>query len=395
MSAPRAVVVGAGPAGTSAALGLLRAGFEVSVLEQRTAWRDRVCGGFVNPEGVRHLAELGLLDAVLTAGGSWVRDVLVCSARGGSASVPVVRDGTPGLGISRRALEDVLVHAVRAMGGEMRFGCRVVGVERAGAGWTVTTRTGQEPAQASAADLVVLAGGRFWGVRRDAAEPPRDGWFGWNATFDDVPQPPGSLSMHFHADGYVGVLTFADGSANVCGLSRLRDGHAGSWDAVWDATLGAQRSLADCVATARRVSPWHGVGPLPFSRRMRRSEGPLLAGDAAAVGDPYMGEGISRALGTGGLVRGAIEACGPPLDAARIAREYARRWRRRYTPRLILGSLTRYVQRRPAIFGSVLQQAIAHPSAARLLLRVCHPVAGLTRPGEGGSDARNGRQSGA
>jgi 2-polyprenyl-6-methoxyphenol hydroxylase-like FAD-dependent oxidoreductase len=246
----------------------------------------------------------------------------------------------------------------------------------------VTTRAGTGQAQASAADLVVLAGGRFCAVRRGGSEQPRDGWFGWNATFHDVAQPPGSLSMHFHADGYVGVLTFADGSANVCGLSRLRNGHGGSWDAVWDA---AQRSLADRVATARRVSPWHGVGPLPFSRRMRRSDGPILAGDAAAVGDPYMGEGISRALGTGGLLCGAVQACGPSFDAARIGREYARRWRRRYTPRLILGSLTRYVQRRPVIFGAVLQQALAHPSAAHLLLRVCHPVAGLTRPGQGGS----------
>jgi 2-polyprenyl-6-methoxyphenol hydroxylase-like FAD-dependent oxidoreductase len=377
VSAPFAVVVGAGPAGTSAALGLLRAGVEVLVVDQRTVWRDRVCGGFVNPEGVRHLAWLGLVDEALASGGSWIRESAVSAASGRKGLVRVVRDGTPGLGISRRALEQLLVHAVAGRGGAVRLGCRAVDVQQAGARWRVTARAGHDPPETLECDLVVLADGRFSSAARSHIPRRRHGWFGWNATFEGVPHPPGTLSMHFHAFGYVGVLTFADGSTNVCGLSRLDDAAVRSWEAVWAATLDAQSTLAGLVQGSRRVTEWRGVGPLPFCRTMRQSDGPLLAGDAAAVGDPYMGEGISRALGTGGLLCDALEASGHQFDATRVSHEYVRRWRRRYTPRLLAGSLIRPLQRRPAVFEHVLEHALAHPAVAQLLLRVCHPVAGL------------------
>ena len=43
-----AIVVGAGPAGLSASIGLARAGFSVRVLEQRKEWQKRVCGSFLS-----------------------------------------------------------------------------------------------------------------------------------------------------------------------------------------------------------------------------------------------------------------------------------------------------------------------------------------------------------
>ncbi|MBE3073085.1 MAG: FAD-dependent monooxygenase, partial [Acidobacteria bacterium] len=63
-----AIVVGAGPAGLSAALALAQSDIRVTLLEQHAAWPGRVCGGFLNPEGVRHLQALGSLRAVVDAG---------------------------------------------------------------------------------------------------------------------------------------------------------------------------------------------------------------------------------------------------------------------------------------------------------------------------------------
>ena len=69
---PDVVVVGAGPAGLSAAIGLRRAGADVLVLEQHPAPPPRVCGAFVNPEGASHLEALGLMDRVTDAGAARV-----------------------------------------------------------------------------------------------------------------------------------------------------------------------------------------------------------------------------------------------------------------------------------------------------------------------------------
>ena len=55
-----ALVVGAGPAGSVAALVLARAGARVALLDKATFPRDKACGDLVGPRGVRLLEELRL-----------------------------------------------------------------------------------------------------------------------------------------------------------------------------------------------------------------------------------------------------------------------------------------------------------------------------------------------
>ena len=55
-----AVVVGAGPAGSIAALVLARAGARVALADKASFPRDKACGDLVGPRGVQVLAELGV-----------------------------------------------------------------------------------------------------------------------------------------------------------------------------------------------------------------------------------------------------------------------------------------------------------------------------------------------
>ena len=367
-----AVVVGAGPAGLSAALALARSDVKVTVLEQHATWPGRVCGGFLNPEGVRHLRSLEALDAVIEAGGVPVTHARVTTAGGVDRTVSVTAGGTSGLGVPRRALEQVLIEHARTAGAAVRMGLRVTGLQRAEGRWTVTGRHGAEVIRL-AADLLVMGDGRFSMAIRPGPRR-RAGWFGWNATFSDVPQSAGELSMHFLASGYVGVLTFSDGSTNVCGLTLIGEGRPQTWEDRWADVVSRQPALARLMAGARRVSEWRGVGPLPFSRSMRESEGPILAGDAAAVGDPYMGEGISRALGTGTMLLEVLGGgAGGALDGDAIRVGYERIWRRRYTARLKLGTAARRLQRRAWLFHALLGAVARQPLLMRSLTRVFHP----------------------
>src|SRR4051812_15451977 len=54
------IVVGAGPAGSSAAYWLATAGLDVLVLEKTTFPREKVCGDGLTPRGTRALIEMGI-----------------------------------------------------------------------------------------------------------------------------------------------------------------------------------------------------------------------------------------------------------------------------------------------------------------------------------------------
>ena len=56
----RVLVVGAGPAGASAAIALARGGAAVRILE-RSGWpREKTCGDGISPDAVRIAADLGI-----------------------------------------------------------------------------------------------------------------------------------------------------------------------------------------------------------------------------------------------------------------------------------------------------------------------------------------------
>jgi menaquinone-9 beta-reductase len=315
-----AAVVGAGPAGLSAALALTRRGVRVTVFEQRPACAERVCGAFLNPEAVSHLKWLDVYSECLKEGAVPVRRAVVTSSGGASAEIPAGDESHPALAFPRPALERVLLKKLQDAGGEIRWGARVKTVRRDDPAWRIETS-----AQSISTDVVVSASGRF-SEKRPVAESA--GWYGWNARFSGVRQRPGDLSLHFFPGGYVGVLTFADGDSNVCGLIRRSADQTKQWPDVFQEALSRQPSLRRCLEGAERAGEWRGVGPLPFSFRMRNANGPLLAGDAAAVGDPFLGEGIGRALGAGPLLDEALrtgDAIGRAYAALFILRALFRR----------------------------------------------------------------------
>jgi menaquinone-9 beta-reductase len=363
-----ALVVGAGPAGLSAALALSARGMAVTIFEQHPAPPPRVCGAFINPEGTRHLAALGVLDDVKRAGAVAVTTAAVVAPRGRTVGVSLDRGGVAGLAVTRPVLEQVLADNLARRGGVIAWGTRVTGAARNEAGWRVDIRTGAATSQCRA-PVLIAADGRFSSLSGRQPMRDRTGWFGWNATWSGIEKPPGHLSLHFYRSGYVGVLVFGDGRANVCGLTRRDLGESASWEAAFDRALSDQAALARLLRHAERISPFRGVGPLPFSAAMWSAGGPLLAGDAAAVGDPYMGEGISRALGTGPALLESLRDLSEISDAT-IRSRYSRVWRRHYHPRLRLGTAARMVLARPRLMAAALD--VAPPALLRALAAVAH-----------------------
>src|ERR1700752_3673494 len=84
------VVVGAGPAGTAAAITLARAGREVVLVDKARFPRDKCCGDGLTAGALRLLEQLGLDPAAVE---SWqpVDDVIVRAPSGNEVTFPLPR----------------------------------------------------------------------------------------------------------------------------------------------------------------------------------------------------------------------------------------------------------------------------------------------------------------
>ena len=302
-------IVGAGPAGATAALVLARAGVEVALLDRAPLPRDKTCGGGVVARALESLPS--------GVGIPVERRLGRVESRFADAGVAVtVERETPLVHMAMRApLDLALAEAARAAGAVLHAPCAL---ERVGlAPDHVQLETSRGPFRA-----------RFL-VAADGATGPTARAAGWTEPLASVPAldaevevPPSVLArfadrarfdLGTPAGGYgwifpkadhlsVGVGVFTRGAAR----RRLRDELARYLHAVG---LGE--------ASVRRVRG----APIPVRPRRDAARGRvLLAGDAAGLADPLTGEGISLAILSGRLAAESLLAAG--LDSRSAARVY-------------------------------------------------------------------------
>src|SRR5919206_686189 len=83
-----AIIVGGGPAGSSAAIHLAASGARVLVAERERFPREKLCGEFISPECLGHFARLGVMEEMSRGGGARVSETVFYAPSGRGASVP-------------------------------------------------------------------------------------------------------------------------------------------------------------------------------------------------------------------------------------------------------------------------------------------------------------------
>src|ERR1700730_12851984 len=156
-----AIVIGAGPGGSSAALALARQGRGVAIIEQSAFPRRKVCGEFMSAVNLDLLGRLGTGDAVRAKAGPEVRRVAFF------ASGPAVEAGMPpasgdafGRALGRDVLDSVLLHAAHSAGADVFQPWRAVGICADGDKTAVRIETKNE-CRVLIADVVIAAHGSW------------------------------------------------------------------------------------------------------------------------------------------------------------------------------------------------------------------------------------------
>src|SRR5687767_7028875 len=110
---PDVTIIGAGPGGSTAALLLARAGWDVTVVEQSRFPRDKVCGECLSALGFDLLTRLGLAEELKQRGAIRLDR---CEVHARSRRSLVVELPAPMWGLSRHALDGMLLDAAREAG---------------------------------------------------------------------------------------------------------------------------------------------------------------------------------------------------------------------------------------------------------------------------------------
>ena len=309
------LVVGGGPAGSTVARLLARAGRSVTILERARFPRAKPCGECLNPGAVGALERLGVLDQVLALEPAPLAGWRVESA--GRAAVGSFPPARGGLAVDRARLDQALLDAARTAGARVRERAKVeaAGADEAGP-WVEARGLGRLRAR-----VVVGADGLRSTVARSLGAYQR------GPKLRKV-----SMTLHVEgvdADPTRGVL-HVDGRGTV-GLAPLDAlGHRWNATVVADAAVEGRALAGDPLgyALARleaalggrpvRVvgGPWTS-GPFDWPSRRTVGDGALLVGDAAGYYDPLTGQGIYRALRSAELGAGALHAV---LDRDRVTR---------------------------------------------------------------------------
>src|SRR3984885_851908 len=82
MSSAEVLIVGGGPAGSSVAFALARAGVDVLLLDRARFPRPKPCAEYLSPEASRILSEMGALEAIEDSGAAALAGIRVRAPNG-------------------------------------------------------------------------------------------------------------------------------------------------------------------------------------------------------------------------------------------------------------------------------------------------------------------------
>lgn len=322
------VVVGAGPAGTAAAITLSRAGREVLVVDRARFPRDKCCGDGLTAGALRRLEGLGLRPGTV---GSWtvVEGVSVRSPSGRVAELPLPTARGAFAAVARRVdLDGAMVRLARQSGATVLEETALVAATTGRS----SVRLGFADGTELSARHVVGADG-MWSALRKAASTGQDSYLGdWHAMrqyFTDVgPEARSRMWVWFEPGilpGYAWSFPLSGGRANVGFGIRRRPGRpTGEMAKAWKRLLELPH-VREILGPAARPQAQPRTWPIPTSPSgalLSAAGGRILfAGDAARVGDPLTGEGIAQAAETGVLAAEAVLST-PGGDPAEVSRRY-------------------------------------------------------------------------
>ncbi|HYL97513.1 MAG TPA: NAD(P)/FAD-dependent oxidoreductase [Blastocatellia bacterium] len=312
------IVVGAGPAGSTAASVLASLGVRTLLLEEKRMPREKVCGEFITPECFPTLRRLAVFDRILEAGAQRISTVTLSAPGKGPVETTLAGMSTDGyaLGLSRSRFDHILFQKAQESGARCLEGIAVKGcLYDADPGFP----SGVECLSLDSgrrvdfkAPVVIDASGRNSRLMVEPGERPAGARgsrrYAMKVHLTGVGSAEGKVQLFFFPGGYGGLSPIENGLANLCFITSDKNLHdaGGEPSKVLQNSLFQDDHARTQLTEAKVDGKWHTVGPLSFGKRRLNRAGVLATGDSAGMIDPFTGTGIQVALRSGEMLAESI-----------------------------------------------------------------------------------------
>ncbi|GAA3839629.1 geranylgeranyl reductase family protein [Streptomyces chiangmaiensis] len=395
------IVVGAGPAGSTTAYYLAKAGLDVLLLEKTAFPREKVCGDGLTPRATKQLVAMGI-DISQEAG--WLRNKGLRIIGGGVRLQLDWPDlaSYPDYGLVRKRddFDEQLARQAQKAGARLYERCNVgapVIDDRTGRITGVHAKLGDEKREVTFhAPLVVAADGNStrlslaMGLHRREDRPmgvavrtyftsPRhddDYLESWLELWD---RRDGQERL---LPGYGWIFGMGDGTSNV-GLGVLNTS-ASFKELDWREVLKAWCASMpeDWGYTPENMTgPIRGAAlPMAFNRQPHYTKGLLLVGDAGGLVNPFNGEGIAYAMESGQIAADVIVqamARATPAQREMALQSYPKILKDTYGGYYTLGRAFVKLIGNPKVMKVATQRGLTHPLLMKFTLKL---LANLTDP---------------
>jgi len=396
------VVVGAGPAGSSAAYWLATAGLDVALVEKTSFPREKVCGDGLTPRGTRALVDMGI--DVSEANG-WLHNRGLRVIGGGQRlhlDWPELTTFPPfGLVRPRADLDAMLAQQAVKAGARLYEQTSITEPVLDASGRVVGVRgrtVDKQPVSFRSALVLTCEGvsgklAQHLGVHRNDKRPLGVAvrrYYTSPKTHDDYLESwlelwdgnPGQSKL---LPGYGWIFGMGDGTVNA-GLGVLNSS-AGFQKTDYRAMLTTwldntpeEWGLREANATC----PTRGAAlPMGFNRTPHYLRGLLLVGDSGGSVNPFNGEGIPYAMESGKFAaEAAVQALarpdGPGRERALAA--YPKRMRDEWGAYYRLGAVFVKLIGNPKVMSACTNHGLPHPALMRFVLKL---LANLSDPNDG------------
>lgn len=379
-----AVVVGAGPAGSTLAVALARKGWDVLLIERDDFPRHKVCGEFLSPDAQDSLRQLGLRHHLATLSAMPLTHAKLTTPAGTSLRIAFPAQA---YGLSRYAMDAALATAARQQGATLWTGTTVTGWQAHDNCYAVHLRSDRQSATLTAR-TVIMACGRHSSIGLPpptAASCHLSGWrrcVGVKGHYTGV-KMPSQVELFLFPGGYVGINPIEGERVNVCMLID------------YQGFVRAGKTVAEVIAAvvkcndafARRL---HGarllpgtacaVAPVDTGRCAKPWAGLPCLGDTAVMMPPLCGDGIAMALRSAMLCTPLADAfMRGQLTLTAWEQAYTSAWQREFKQQLRLGRWLQTLLGRRGVRDALLGLGQRLPVVVNYLFQatrgVCKPPA--------------------